>query len=234
MDNIILPRFRLAGDCGLLAELGTDIDSDVNARVRALADAVKKKKLSGVVEIIPAYTSLLFTYDPAIIHPETLIQSIEKTLADIGECFNQAAKTVEIPVCYGGGLGPDINNICQSANLDVETVIKLHSEPEYLIYMVGFTPGFPFLGGLNEKLHMPRLKTPRTRVPEGSVGIANNQTGIYPVASPGGWQIIGRTPLTLFAPESDPPFLYKAGDRLKFIPVSRSEYHSLKQAENKR
>ena len=134
-------------------------------------------------------------------------------------------------MCYGGKFGPDIETVENTANLCKEDVIRLHSEPEYLIYMVGFTPGFPFLGGLNEKLFTPRLKTPRMKVPKGSVGIANNQTGIYPLSSPGGWQIIGRTPLKLFAPQRKNPFLYKAGDKIKFIPISRQEYEKLEKEE---
>jgi KipI family sensor histidine kinase inhibitor len=118
-------------------------------------------------------------------------------------------------------------------DLTVAEIIQLHCEPEYLIYMVGFTPGFPFLGGLSEKLYTPRLETPRILVPEGSVGIANNQTGIYPVASPGGWQLIGRTPIKLFAPGRSNPFLYQAGDRIKFRPISPKEYSRLAAEEEK-
>jgi inhibitor of KinA len=119
----------------------------------------------------------------------------------------------------------------KTAGLGIDEVIQRHSAPDYLIYMVGFTPGFPFLGGLDEKLFTPRLKTPRMAVPRGSVGIANNQTGIYPITSPGGWQIIGRTPLTLFAPHRANPFLYQAGDKIRFIPISPGEYARLKEKE---
>ena len=140
-------------------------------------------------------------------------------------------RPVEIPVCYGGELGPDIDTVAATNNLTVEEVIELHCEPEYLIYAVGFSPGFPFLGGLPERLYTPRLETPRTLVPGGSVGIANNQTGIYPVASPGGWQLIGRTPVKLFAPWRQNPFLYQAGDRLKFKPISTDEYDRIAAEE---
>jgi len=136
-------------------------------------------------------------------------------------------QTVEIPVCYGGEYGPDIDFVAQTHHLTTENVTELHVRQKYRIYMIGFTPGFPFLGGLPQKLHTPRLKTPRNLVPEGSVGIANNQTGIYPVASPGGWQLIGRTPLRLFAPERSHPFLYQTGDYLKFKPISAEEYKAL-------
>jgi len=150
----------------------------------------------------------------------------------LGEIRIPAPKTVHIPVCYGGRFGPDIEFVAQTNHLSVEEVIRLHCEPEYLIYMVGFTPGFPFLGGLPPALHTPRLKTPRSLVPAGSVGIANAQTGIYPLASPGGWQLIGRTPKKLFAPQRPNPFLYQAGDRIKFEPISAQDFTRLAKEED--
>jgi len=142
-------------------------------------------------------------------------------------------RQVEIPVCYGDDYGPDINFVAESNLMTVEEVINIHSAGDYLIYMVGFTPGFPFLGGLSPKLVTPRLETPRTLVPEGSVGIANAQTGVYPVASPGGWRLIGRTPLKLFAPERENPLLYQAGDRIRFKPISGDEYTRISKRERK-
>ncbi len=162
---------------------------------------------------------------------QTLAREIECLWKTLSQSEDESTRVVEIPVCYGGEYGPDIETVGKSSNLGPDEVIKLHCEPEYLIYMVGFTPGFPFLGGLNEKLHTPRLKAPRMAVPEGSVGIANNQTGMYPIKSPGGWQIIGRTPLKLFAPERKNPFLYKAGEKIKFVPVSPETYKELKSKE---
>jgi len=225
------PVFRNAGDRGFIVEFGQGINPDINAKVRAMAGALKKNTPGGVTEIIPTYRSLLLVYDPLITRPEKLVSTIEGIENTLEKAGAEPCKVVKIPVCYGGEFGPDIENVEKSANLCKEDVIRLHSEPEYLIYMVGFTPGFPFLGGLNEKLFTPRLKTPRMAVPEGSVGIANNQTGMYPIASPGGWQIIGRTPLKLFAPQRKDPFLYKAGDKIKFIPISRKEYTKLKKEE---
>ena len=187
----------------------------------------------GVAEIIPTYRSLLIIYDPSITNPAELQKILETLEARLGEIKIPPPRTVEIPVCYGGAFGPDIETVADTNNLTVEEVIERHCEPEYPIYMVGFTPGFPFLGGLSEKLHTPRLETPRTLVPEGSVGIANNQTGIYPIASPGGWQLIGRTPLKLFAPWRRNPFLYQAGDCLKFKPISAEEYARSVEAEAK-
>ena len=217
-------RFRTAGDRGLLVEYGDIIDPTVNNKVRSMAIAIEDNPLKGVTEVIPTYRSLLMIYDPLMTDPAELQIILETLEARLGDIKIPPPRTVEIPVCYGGEFGPDIDTVADTNQLTVSDVIKLHCEPEYLIYMVGFTPGFPFLGGLSEKLHTPRLETPRTLVPEGSVGIANNQTGIYPIASPGGWQLIGRTPLKLFAPERDNPFLYQAGDRIKFKPISAEAY----------
>jgi KipI family sensor histidine kinase inhibitor len=187
----------------------------------------------GVTEVIPTYRSLLIVYDPSITHPAELQKTLKTLEARLDDIKIPPPDTVEIPVCYGGEFGPDIEYVAQTHNLTLEEVIELHCRPEYLIYMVGFTPGFPFLGGLSEKLHTPRLETPRTFVPEGSVGIANNQTGIYPVASPGGWRLIGRTPVKLFAPGRRNPFLYQAGDRIKFSPISSQEYARIFKQEEK-
>ncbi|OGR23645.1 MAG: hypothetical protein A2277_02180 [Desulfobacterales bacterium RIFOXYA12_FULL_46_15] len=225
--------WRLAGDTGLIVEFGEGIDPAVNARVRSVAAAVKKTPPDGVIEIIPTYRSLLLVYEPLKTRPEKLVNFIEQFDTAVLDEDAGPFKRVDIPVCYGKEFGPDIETVAKTAGLSTEEVIKRHAAPDYLIYMVGFTPGFPFLGGLDEKLFTPRLKTPRMVVPQGSVGIANNQTGIYPIASPGGWQIIGRTPLTLFAPRRENPFLYQAGDWIRFIPVSPEEYARLKEKEDR-
>ena len=225
------PVFRTAGDRGFIIEFGQGIDPDVNAKVMAMAEALKSDNPRGILEIIPSYRSLLLIYNPLITCPEKFVSIIERIENTFEKIDPKSSKVVEIPVCYGGKFGPDIETVENTSNLCKEDVIRLHTEPEYLIYMVGFTPGFPFLGGLNEKLFTPRLKTPRMIVPKGSVGIANNQTGMYPIASPGGWQIIGRTPLKLFAPQRKSHFLYKAGDKIKFIPISRQEYEKLEKEE---
>jgi KipI family sensor histidine kinase inhibitor len=220
-------RFHAAGDRGLLVEYGDGIDPVVNNKVRSMAIVIEKNSPPGVREVIPTYRSLLIVYDPSDISPGQLkdtLDSLEKNLEDIRI---PPPATVEIPVCYGGEFGPDIEFVARSHQLSIEEVIRIHAGSEYLIYMVGFTPGFPFLGGLPDVLHTPRLETPRTFVPRGSVGIANGQTGVYPVASPGGWQLIGRTPLTLFAPQRKNPFLYQAGDKIKFNPISRDAFDRL-------
>jgi inhibitor of KinA len=226
--------YRPAGDRGLLAEFGEGIDPKVNAKVRAVSCAIEKQMPVGVKEIIPTYRSLLFIYDPGITNPSKLCPAIEQIENCLETLEEEPARIVKIPVCYGGEFGPDMANVQKAHTLTPDQVIQRHSNPDYLIYMVGFTPGFPFLGGLDETLHTPRLATPRMRVPQGSVGIANNQTGMYPIASPGGWQIIGRTPVKLFAPDRTDPFLYKAGDKIKFVPISEQEYRRIAREEENR
>ncbi len=221
------PFFRIAGDSGLLVEYGDGIDPDINNKVRSMAIVMEQETLEGVLETIPTYRSLLIIYNPAITNPAKLKKEILALEERLSEIKIPPPDTVEIPVCYGGEFGPDIQFVAEHNSVTEDDVIRIHSGEEYQIYMIGFTPGFPFLGGLPEALYTPRLETPRSFVPEGSVGIANNQTGIYPVASPGGWQLIGRTPIRLFAPASSNPFLYKAGDRIKFNPMSAEDYSRL-------
>jgi len=223
--------FRITGDRGLLVEYGDGIDPEVNTKVRSMAIVIERDTPEGIIETIPTYRSLLLVYNPSVTDPQILKKALNKLEEQLEEVEIPAPKTVEIPVCYGGEFGPDIEYIAKMHNLTVDEVIQLHCEPEYLIYMVGFTPGFAFLGGLTERLHTPRLETPRTLIPKGSVGIANNQTGIYPIASPGGWQLIGRTPLLVFAPKRPDPFLYQAGDRIKFRPILPEEYARLAKEE---
>ena len=233
MESTIFEKavYRLAGDNGLLVDFGEGIDPKVNTKVRAMAKTLEKDRPKGVKEMIPTYRSILFIYDPRRTNPDILCKLIQRVENTLEKIEIEPWKVVEIPVCYGKKFGPDMENVQKIHGLTTQQIILLHSTPEYLIYMVGFTPGFAFLGGLDEKLFTPRLATPRMRVPEGSVGIANNQTGMYPIASPGGWQLIGKTPLKLFAPDRANPFLYKAGDKIKFKPISEKEYDRLAQKE---
>ena len=224
------PIFRIAGDRGLLVEYGNGIDPELNRKVRAIALATEQASPEGLLEVIPTYRSIILIYDPGVTSPhhlEAVLLSLEERLTEIDIPL---PKTVQIPVCYGGELGPDIGFVARHNNLTAANVIRIHSAPHYQIYMVGFTPGFPYLGGLPEALHTPRLETPRTVVPAGSVGIANAQTGVYSIDSPGGWRLIGRTPLRLFDPKRANPFLFKAGDLLKFEPISMDEYHDIDKA----
>lgn len=213
-----------------MVEYGDGIDPELNRKVRAIALATEQASPEGLLEVIPTYRSIILIYDPGVTSPhhlEAVLLSLEERLTEIDIPL---PKTVQIPVCYGGELGPDIGFVARHNNLTAANVIRIHSAPHYQIYMVGFTPGFPYLGGLPEALHTPRLETPRTLVPAGSVGIANAQTGVYSIDSPGGWRLIGRTPLRLFDPKRANPFLFKAGDLLKFEPISMDEYHDIDKA----
>jgi KipI family sensor histidine kinase inhibitor len=227
------PFFRVAGDKGLLVEFGNAIDPEINRKIRTMAIALGKNPPSGIIEHIPTYRSIIIIYDPLRTNASTLQQQVIALEGQLAEIPIPPPETIEVPVCYGGDLGPEIEFVAETHGLSVDDVIRIHSEGEYQVYMIGFTPGFPFLGGLPENLHTPRLQTPRKAVPAGSVGIANNQTGIYPIESPGGWQLIGRTPLKIFDPQRADPFLIKAGDRLKFKPISFGEYQALKEASDR-
>lgn len=221
------PVFRLVGDRGVLVEYGDIISQDINRKVRIVAAALAKYTLEGIVEVIPTYRSLLIIYDPLVTNGERLEQDLESIEDRLDGLDIPLSRTVEIPVLYGDEFGPDIEFVAQAHNLTVDDVVKIHSAAIYQIYMIGFTPGFAFLGGLPEILHTPRIETPRPLVPAGSVGIANNQTGMYPIDSPGGWRLIGRTPLKLFDPSKEDPFLYRAGDMIKFVPISADDYHCI-------
>jgi len=224
--------FRNAGDRGILIELGLKIDPGINHKVRAVAKALELNPIKGITQIIPTYRSVLLIYDPLVTQPDKFKAVVRRVAENIDSSRETDSSVVQIPVCYGGEFGPDMKNVQKASGLLQSEVIDLHSAPEYLIYMIGFTPGFPFLGGLDRRLFTPRLKTPRVAVPKGSVGIANNQTGMYPNKSPGGWQIIGRTPVNLFDPHRKHPFLYKAGDKIKFVPVSEEEFREIETEEN--
>ena len=220
------PRFRLSGDRGVLVEFGESIDLNINRHTRLVAYRLEQLQLEGVLEVVPAYCSFLVLYRAEDIDPSALQGKILGCAREAsGSEPEESGRSVEIPVCYGGQYGPDIETVAEKNGLSVEEVVRIHTAAEYPIYMMGFAPGFPYLGGLDERLHTPRLETPRSAVPAGSVGIAGSQTGIYPLTSPGGWRIIGRTPLRLFAPEKEDPVpYYKPGDRLRFVPVSQEEY----------
>ncbi|MEN8246639.1 MAG: 5-oxoprolinase subunit PxpB [Thermodesulfobacteriota bacterium] len=224
-------KFRIAGDCGLLVEYGGSIAHEVNQKVRSMTLALKGNAPGGVREVVPSYCSILVVYDPVKTNPHALKKGLTTLEQQLPEIEIPPPRVFEIPVCYGGEYGPDIDVVARTNQLTPEQVAQTHASVEYLIHMVGFSPGFPFLGGLPEILHTPRLATPRTSVPRGSVGIANDQTGIYPVSSPGGWQLIGRTPLRLFIPEQAPPIRYRSGDRIRFKPISASAYEKLRQEE---
>jgi KipI family sensor histidine kinase inhibitor len=176
----------------------------------------------GILNLHPGYATVLVSFDPRRIAHDRVEQLAR--MADGATSPLPEAKTVSIPVCYGGELGPDLDEVATHCSLTPERVVELHSTAEYLVYFLGFSPGFAYLGGMPPQLATPRLPSPRVRVPAGSVGIAGEQTGVYPIASPGGWRLIGRTGLRLFSPVQDPPALLAPGDRVRFVPVSRADF----------
>lgn len=221
------PLFRIAGDQGIMMEFGEIISPRIHERIRAMILALDRARPEGVVEYSPAYRSVTLLYDPLVTSFWRLRETLVELYRGSGDIALPTPEVVELPVCYGGSFGPDLGFVAENNNLSEDEVIRLHCQPDYFVYMLGFSPGFPFLGGLPDVLHTPRLESPRKRVPAGSVGIANGQTGVYPIASPGGWQLIGRTPLNLFDYGRDKPFLLSAGNILKFKPVSEEEFDAL-------
>jgi KipI family sensor histidine kinase inhibitor len=220
------PKFRVMGDRSLLVELGDDISREVNQRVRMLYYSLIDRKLGGVVELIPSYATLLIIFDPLKIS----LAALKASTARLMECTDPSRipkpKTVRIPVVYGGDFGPDLTWLAETHRMTPDDVIRYHSTTTYHVYMIGFTPGFPYMGEVPAEIATPRRDTPRTRVPQGSVGIAQRQTGIYPVSSPGGWQIIGRTPIRLFDPEVWPPTPLEIGDAVNFYPIEMEAYEN--------
>jgi KipI family sensor histidine kinase inhibitor len=221
-------RILTEGDCSLLVEFGQEISPDINRKISATVQMMKEQHIEGVVDVIPAFCSLLINYDPRVISFEEIRERIQGILKLDVKAGEQKKRIYEIPVCYGGEYGPDIEHIAEHAGLTVEEVIKLHSSRDYLIYMLGFLPGFCYLGGLDERIHTPRLANPRIKINAGSVGIGGSQTGIYPLDSPGGWQLMGMTPVKTYDPERETPILLEAGDYIRFVPIDEAEYIRLK------
>jgi len=223
------------GDRAMMIELGDRVDPRINQTVRAVADALLASPLEGVVDVVPAFTTVTIHYRPERIAtrgaddlPHRRVARWIETVLDRGIATDIAAeRTVDVPVCYGGEFGPDLDDVAARCELTPSQVIEIHAASPHLVYMLGFAPGFPYLGGLDERLAMPRRATPRTRVPAGTVAIAREQTAIYSIETPGGWNLLGRTPVTLFAPLADPPCLLRPGDRVRFVPISLDRYNTL-------
>lgn len=217
-------RILTAGDSALLIEFGKEINPETNRKITAIVQLMREQHIEGIVDVIPAFCSLLINYDPRVLSYEELKERMENLLKMETKTETTRKRIFEIPVCYGGEYGPDIDNIAEHAGLSVNEVIKIHSSKDYLIYMLGFLPGFTYLGGLDERIHTPRLASPRLTIRAGSVGIGGSQTGIYPLDSPGGWQLMGLTPVRTYDPERQTPILVEAGDYIRFIPIDEEEF----------
>jgi len=223
-------RLLCAGEQGLVVEFGNVISPQVNARVRRLASKIAQSTIEGVIETVPTYRSLLIYFDPLRLARADLARMIERLLAveeETDKGGTDKVRLIRVPVCYGGEFGPDLEDVAQVNGLAVDEVVAIHSSRPYLVYMLGFTPGFAYLGGMSPKIATPRLGKPRTKIPQGSVGIAEQQTGLYPIESPGGWRLIGRTPLRPFSPGSARPFLFAAGDYVQFVPIQAEEFETI-------
>lgn len=221
------------GDSALIVQLDTVVSKAVHDKVMNFIQVIENNPFTGFVEAVPNYNNVAVFYNPIKVYQaynvtETIFNTvsnlIKKYVTQVSSSKKNTSSLVEIPVLYGQEFGPDLENVANLNQLTKEKVIQIHSGNDYLVHMIGFAPGFPFLGGMNENIATPRKDAPRPSIPAGSVGIAGKQTGVYPFESPGGWQIIGRTPIELFLPKESPPTLIKAGDTIRFIPISYETY----------
>lgn len=236
------------GDSAILIQLDTKISSNIHRQITALTDCIEINPFPGFIECVPAYTSVTVFYNPLLVYKHikkenqfiqnsdisiTPYQFVKHKISEIiqqtKDLTNYIPRIVEIPVCYGGNLGPDLEFVANHNKLSVDDVVEIHSSGQYLVYMIGFAPGFPYLGGMSEKIAAPRQTSPRLRIPAGSVGIAGLQTGVYPISTPGGWQLIGQTPIKLFRPYDPSPSLLQSGDIVKFAPITLEEYKIYKE-----
>lgn len=230
MENV---RFLPCGDQAVTVEWGSTIDEHINRQVHAFARKVEALSHPAITEVVPTYRSATVHYRPEVFSYEELNQ----LLAPLAQGSAEEAEefpVVEIPVCYGGEYGPDLEEVAQHCSLTPEEVIARHTAPTYRIYMLGFTPGFPYLGGMDPSIAAPRRKEPRIQIPAGSVGIAGEQTGVYPIVSPGGWQLIGRTPLRLFDPQREQPILLSAGAGIRFVPIDEETFRKMEEKEGEK
>lgn len=215
------------GEAALILEAGEEIREDAFLRVRGLAEELSRNPPPGMIETVPAYTSLLVTFDPLAADYAEVEASVRARMEASSAAPRPRSPVVSIPVCYEEPYALDLHEVARHAGLQPSEVVSIHSSGTYLVYMLGFTPGFPYLGGMDERIATPRRASPRTRIPAGSVGIADRQTGVYPQESPGGWNIIGRTPAVLFDPARQPPALLAAGLSIRFYPISASRFGEL-------
>jgi inhibitor of KinA len=218
-----------SGDSAFIIKAGDGISEEVNRTVMKLLVRLEEWKIAGITDFIPAYNELMVSYDPSVTGYRQLLDILRACGADIEDVELPEAGTVDVPVLYGGEYGPDIQDVADMGYLSQDDVVTIHSSALYRVYMLGFTPGFCYLGGMDKRIATPRRQSPRMKIPAGSVGIAGNQTGIYPVESPGGWNLIGRTPLQLFNPFMKPEFLFSAGDSIRFVPVTEDEFNTIRE-----
>lgn len=223
-------RFLTCGDCAVTVAFAQEIREDTNRKIRYLAKKLQNAGIHGLQETVPTYCSLTVYYEPLVLSRRKLEHQILHFLAAYQPDTAEKKRIFQIPVCYEREFAPDMEDVCRLTGLSREQVIALHSSVDYLIYMLGFLPGFPYLGGMDPRLEVPRLDSPRTRIPAGAVGIGGKQTGVYPLASPGGWRLIGRTPAVIYDPNREKPIVYEAGDYIRFCPISTDEFRRIQES----
>ena len=223
------PTISPVGDRAISIDFGQVIDPTINRHIRQTIERIKALQLEGIIELVPTYCALLVEYDAMLYSYSEICNIIEPTLEEgMANTTNELVTVVEVPTVYGGEFGPDLSFVASHNHLSEDEVISIHSGTDYLVYMLGFIPGFTYLGGMDSRIATPRLSSPRTLIPAGSVGIAGEQTGTYPSDSPGGWQIIGRTPVTMYDISKAQAALLKAGDYVRYVPIDESEFHRIK------
>ena len=223
------PTISPVGDRAISIDFGQVIDPKINRHIRQTIERIKALQLEGIIELVPTYCALLVEYDAMQYSYSEICNIIEPTLDEgMTDTTNELVTVVEVPTVYGGEFGPDLSFVASHNHLSEAEVISIHSGTDYLVYMLGFIPGFTYLGGMDPRIATPRLSSPRTLIPAGSVGIAGEQTGTYPSDSPGGWQIIGRTPVTMYDMSKAQAALLKAGDYVRYVPIDESEFHRIK------
>ena len=230
-SDITYPRILPTGDRALSVEFGNEIDEHINAKLMGFIKLFEEEKIEGIEEFVPSFRAVLIHYNPQILSYARMVRLVEAILDKNVQEMAHTKRIVQIPVCYEGEYAPDINFVAEHAGLSVDKVIQIHTAKAYLIYMLGFQPGFPYLGGLDERIHTPRLASPRVKINAGSVGIGGTQTGLYPMESPGGWQIIGTTPVRCYNPDKEKAIPYLAGDYIQFVPISQEEYARIKELD---
>ena len=219
--------FLQNGNNALSVQFEKEINEEVNAYVTALTSSVLEKKIPGVIELIPTFASVMINYDCTVIRAKELKKILTQLIGFLDVSSSSKAKIWDIPVCYDDEFALDIENVCNHTGLSKEEIVSIHTSKPYLIYMLGFLPGFAYLGGMDKRLVTPRLESPRLEIFKGAVGIGGEQTGIYPIASPGGWQLIGKTPVNVYDPDSNPPILYNAGEYIQFHSISKEEFNNI-------
>ena len=223
------PTISPVGDCAISIDFGQVIDPKINRHIRQIIEQIKDLQLDGIIELVPTYCALLVQYDVMVYSYSDICRILEPTLQEsVTDSANELVTIVEIPTVYGGEFGPDLGFVASHNHISEDEVVSIHSGTDYLVYMLGFIPGFTYLGGMDPRIATPRLSSPRTLIPAGSVGIAGEQTGTYPSDSPGGWQIIGRTPVTMYDMSKKQAALLQAGDYVRYVSIDENEFHRVK------